>query len=154
MSRFTEILLVSPLPDGKNWVIKKDFGYEVGNEGSGEVIDVPMGFATDFASVPRLLWWLFPKWGKYGNAAVIHDYLYWDQRYSRMRSDDIFLEAMKVLEVDQLTAWILYQSVSWFGWLSWKSNRERKKEGHDRVLRGYSEKITDWKGTNTLKARP
>ncbi|MGD2011395.1 MAG: DUF1353 domain-containing protein, partial [Desulfobacterales bacterium] len=90
---------------------------------------------------------------KYGNAAVIHDYLYWDQRYSRLRSDDIFLEAMKVLEVDQLTAWLLYQSVSWFGWLSWKSNRERKKEGRDRVLRGYSEKITDWKRTNTLKAR-
>ncbi|MEN8808623.1 MAG: hypothetical protein ABF291_14190 [Desulfobacterales bacterium] len=54
MSRFTEILLVSPLPDGKNWVIKKDFGYEVGNEGSGEVIDVPMGFATDFRPICSL----------------------------------------------------------------------------------------------------
>ena len=41
MSRFTDILMVSPLPDGKNWVIKKDFGYAVGNEESDEVINVP-----------------------------------------------------------------------------------------------------------------
>ena len=60
--------------DGRNWVIRKDFGYAVGSEDSGEVIDLPTGFVTDFASVPRPLWWLYPKWGKYGNAAVIHDY--------------------------------------------------------------------------------
>ena len=52
MSRFTEILNVSPLPDGKNWVIMKDFGYYVGEEDSGNRIDVPIGFITDFASVP------------------------------------------------------------------------------------------------------
>jgi hypothetical protein len=77
MSRFTEELLVSPLPDGRTWVIRRDFGYDVEEEGSGNTINVPIGFKTDFASVPRLLWSIIPRWGKYGNAAVIHDFLYW-----------------------------------------------------------------------------
>ena len=61
MSRFTEELLVSPLPDGRTWVIRRDFGYDVGEEGSGNTIDVPIGFKTDFASVPRLLWSIIPR---------------------------------------------------------------------------------------------
>lgn len=77
MSRFTDILTVSPLADGQTWVIRRDFGYDIGTEGSGNSIDVPIGFMTDFASVPRPLWALLPKWGKYGNTAVIHDYCYW-----------------------------------------------------------------------------
>ncbi len=75
MSRFTAVLLVSPLPDGRTWVIRSDFGYDVGAEGSGDVIDVPLGFRTDFASVPRPLWWIIRR-GAVRHAAIIHDYLY------------------------------------------------------------------------------
>ncbi|HEY5171135.1 MAG TPA: DUF1353 domain-containing protein, partial [Acidimicrobiia bacterium] len=32
-------------------------------------------FSTDLASVPRSLTWLFPRYGKYTKAAVLHDYL-------------------------------------------------------------------------------
>src|SRR5262245_18238032 len=32
-------------------------------------------FKTDLASVPRCLTWLFPRYGKYTKAAVVHDYL-------------------------------------------------------------------------------
>ncbi len=56
MSRFTDTLIVSPIPDGRRWVIRSDFGYDVGEEGSSKSINVPTGFITDFASVPRLLW--------------------------------------------------------------------------------------------------
>src|SRR5438046_10170088 len=73
MSRFTEALVVTPLADGNTWVIVRPFGYDVGREGSGDRIDVRMGFMTDFGSIPRLFWIALPKWGKYGNAAVIHD---------------------------------------------------------------------------------
>ena len=145
MSRFTEILIVSPLPDGKNWVIKKDFGYAVGDEESDEVINVPIGFVTDFASVPRLLWWIFPKWGTYGNAAVIHDYLYWEQSGSKKKADDIFLEAMGVLKVSKVTAWILYKAVCWFGCFAWHSNLKRKEKGYNKVLEVFPEKVLDWK---------
>src|SRR5437870_2938357 len=76
MSRFTDILLVSPLADGSTWVIMRDFGYDVGAEASGDHIEVAVGFQTDFATIPRPFWIILPKWGRYGNATVIHDWLY------------------------------------------------------------------------------
>jgi len=124
----------------------KDFGYAVGSEDSDKVINVPFGFLTDFASVPRPLWWMYPKWGKYGNAAVIHDYLYWEQKYPRKESDSIFLEAMSVLEVNKITARILYLAVYLFGSLAWKSNQRKKKKFGNRVLKKFREKVTEWKG--------
>jgi hypothetical protein len=103
MSRFTNVLIVSPLPDGKTWYLRRAFGYDVGTEGSGDTINVPIGFLTDFASVPRPLWWLFPRWGRYGNAAVVHDFGYWDQSRKRPEVDRIFLEGMTVLGVGWFT---------------------------------------------------
>ena len=108
MSRFTEVLLVSPLADGRTWVTRKEFGYDIGEEGSGDTIDVPKGFMTDFASVPRPLWAFLPRWGKYGNTAVIHDYCYWDQSRSRKESDLIFRETMQVLKVPNCTIRLMY----------------------------------------------
>ena len=70
MSRFTESLVVTPLTDGDTWIILYDFGYEIGEEGSGDIINVPIGTYTDFASIPRPLWAIFPPWGTYGNAAA------------------------------------------------------------------------------------
>src|SRR5262249_35732270 len=46
-------------------------------------IMVPRGFVTDFASVPRLFWSLLPPIGRYGYAALFHDYVYWQQTISR-----------------------------------------------------------------------
>ncbi|MBI4777582.1 DUF1353 domain-containing protein [Candidatus Desantisbacteria bacterium] len=126
MSRFTAILLVSPLADGKTWVIRSEFGYDIGVERSRNQIDVPIGFKTDFASVPRLFWVLLPRWGKYGNAAVIHDYLYWSQEKSRRESDNIFLEAMGVLQVSTLQKNLMYWAVRWFGWWAWNNRRRHR----------------------------
>jgi hypothetical protein len=135
VSRFTEILLVSPLADGKTWVIMRDFGYEVGAEGSGDRIDVAIGFQTDFATVPRPLWIVLPKWGSYGNAAVIHDWLYWKQDRARAAVDGIFFEAMGVLGVSAPTRFTLYWGVRLFGWMAWHRNRADRAAGFDRVLR-------------------
>ena len=83
MSRFTEMVTVSPVPDGKTWAIVEPFGYEVGSKGSGETVDVPAGFQTDIASVPRPFWPWLPRWGRYGNAAILHDYCYWEQHHEQ-----------------------------------------------------------------------
>jgi hypothetical protein len=134
MSRFTNMLLVSPLPDGKTWIIRSDFGYDVGEEDSGETINIPVGFMTDFASVPRLLWTLIPRWGRYGNAAVVHDFSYWKQSYSRRRADDLFLEGMMVLAVPKLQRMIIYYAVRYFGFLAWRKNARLKRQKYERVL--------------------
>jgi len=133
MSKFTDILTVSPLADGKTWVTRKEFGYDIGEEGSGNSIDVPIGFKTDFASVPRLLWVFIPRWGKYGNAAVIHDYCYWAQRFSREDSDRIFREGMEVLEVPKWKILLMYWAVRLGGGLAWAGNKRRKKKGINKV---------------------
>ncbi|MEF9426838.1 MAG: DUF1353 domain-containing protein [Candidatus Mariimomonas ferrooxydans] len=126
MSRFTDELIVSPLPDGRTWVIRRDFGYDIGKEGSVNTINVPIGFKTDFASVPRFMWAFIPRWGKYGNAAVIHDFLYWEQKYTRNESDRIFLEAMCVLEVSYLIRTLIFYAVRLFGWYAWNKNKKMK----------------------------
>jgi hypothetical protein len=127
MSAFTENLIVSPLPDGRTWILRSKFSYDVGTEGSGETINVPAGFITDFASVPRIFWWIYPQWGKYGNAAVIHDFLYWEQsKYKKDEADKIFMEGMTVLGVGKVTAKILYLAVKYFGKWAWNSNSKRK----------------------------
>lgn len=49
-----------------------------GDDGGGTslFVSVPEGFVSDLASIPRLLWSLFPPDGPYQEAAVLHDYLY------------------------------------------------------------------------------
>ena len=127
MSRFTEPLVVTPRPDGETWVVLSDFGYEIGEEGSGNEINVNIGFHTDFASIPRPLWIFLPRWGKYGNAAVIHDYLYWEQPRSRKEADKILLEGMVVLQVGYIKRYAIYWAVRFAGWWAWWRNQSRKK---------------------------
>ena len=43
---------------------------------NGDVIDIPKNFLFDGSSSPRFLWWLFPSYGDFFFAALIHDYLY------------------------------------------------------------------------------
>jgi hypothetical protein len=119
MSSFTDCLIVSPLPDGSRWVIRKEFYYYVSDKNSEDIVTVPSGFVTDFASVPRVFWKILPKWGKYGNAAVIHDYLYVTKERSRKESDKIFLDGMAVLGVPKWKRYAMYYSVRTFGALSY-----------------------------------
>ena len=132
MSSFTTPLYVTAMPDGKHWKLLESFVYELGKLGSGEVLIVLKGFITDFASTPRAIWWLFPPWGRYGKAAVLHDWLYNEGIGTRKRADDIFFEAMLVCLTSSWKARIIYSAVRTFGWIAW--NRYRKKEKESRYV--------------------
>lgn len=135
MNQFTKALVVSPLADGKSWVILDAFKYHVGKKNSKDIINASAGFVTDFASVPRLFWFFIPRWGKYGNAAVIHDWLYWDQsKKSRKEADQILLEGMGILKVNAFHKAIIYYAVRWFGWIAWFRNAAEKENGFNRVI--------------------
>lgn len=129
MSKFTEPLIVSPLADGRTWVLREPFSYNAGSGANPDRIVVPERFMTDFTSVPRPLWAVLPKWGRYGNAAVIHDFLYAVQDRARHEADRVFLEAMTVLKVRWLTRTVLYVGVRVGGWWSWWRNGGVKKKG-------------------------
>lgn len=125
MSQFTTPLEVKPL-DGKFWELTKGFEYHVGSHPSNEIIVVPKGFITDFASVPRPLWPIIDPVGKHGKAAVIHDYCYATACYPRLRSDAIFLEGMEVLNVELWKREVMYKAVVWCGWWAWYKHRNRE----------------------------
>jgi len=120
MSSFTSPLIVTPMPDGRRWKLVRSFTYHVGSKDSGRKVVVHRGFVTDFASVPRLLWWLISSWGRYGKAAVVHDYLYKYHVGTRREADGIFFEAMGVLNVRRWRKYPMYISVRLFGWFAWK----------------------------------
>lgn len=129
MSRFTAPLLVTPMSDGRTWlIVSDDFRYEVGAEGSGEEIHVPQWMATDFASVPRPVWWFAAPWGRHGHAAVVHDAGYYLQTRSRRDYDRIFLEGMTVLGTSVVKARLMYWAVRAFGGFAWRANARRSAE--------------------------
>ena len=119
MSTFTEPLTVTKKKNGK-WKVARKFRYYIGIEKSNDYIDVPRGFETDFASVPRSLWSIFPPDGKYSQACCLHDYLYTKHLLSRKTSDRIFLEAMTVLKVSWLKRTLMFRAVRIFGRGPWK----------------------------------
>ena len=96
--------------------------------------------------MPRILWSIIPRWGKYGNAAVIHDYCYWEQKYTRKRADEIFREAMCVLEVSRFQKALLYYLVRLFGWIHWRRNRKDRQRGIHPILDPIPRKVFDWEG--------
>lgn len=128
MSSFTDPLIVSPLPDGRNWVLVEEFDYDVGAEGSGDTVHVPAGFVTDFASVPQFLWSILPYWGKYGKAAVVHDYLYSTHQKTKQETDRVFLEAMLVEGTPKSKAEIMYWAVRLFGFWAWRNDIRHPKQ--------------------------
>ena len=134
MSEFTEILIVSPLSDGKTWAVWKEFTYHVGELNSGETIKVPFGFQTDFASVPPIFRFFVPRWGKYGKAAIVHDFCYWEQQYPHERADEIYREAMGVSGVARWRMSVMYRAVRRFGERSWRGNQKLREQGYNRVL--------------------
>ena len=124
MSSFLTPLVVTPMPDGRKWKLVRPFSYHVGNLQSKTKITIKAGFVTDFASVPSQLWWLIPPWGTYGKAAIVHDWLYHEQIFTRGIADHIFYEAMGVLRVPHWKRLLMLWAVRLFGRVTWK---ERKK---------------------------
>ena len=76
---------------------------------------MPAGTVTDLATVPRVLWSLFPPHGRWAKAAIIHDYLYANAVGTKAFADKVFSEAMAVLGVGRVTRVILYWAARVFG---------------------------------------
>lgn len=133
MSSFTDELVISPVNGSGKWRLQKHFRYWLSDEAFqrhdghewGDLITVPEGTVTDFASIPRIFWNILPPWGRYGKAAIIHDYLYQTGVFPKERADKIFLEAMQVLGVNWLTRKLMYQAVNWFGFMAWNAHRKK-----------------------------
>lgn len=114
------VLAVTNNPE--EWVVFNPLKYKTPN--AKTVIEVPAGFITDLASIPRILYAVFPVNGLHREAAILHDYLYEKQVFKRAKCDIIFLGAMKSSGVDFMTRWSFYLGVRIGGWLPWSQRRK------------------------------
>jgi hypothetical protein len=79
--------------------------------GRDQTFEVPVGFVTDFASVPAAFTWLVPRYGVYTKAAVLHDFLCDGGLVSRADADGIFRRSMRELGVSLLRRWVMWAAV-------------------------------------------
>ena len=78
---------------------------------------VPAGFRTDFASVPRVVTWLVPRFGAYTLAAILHDWLVTEGLRTGVvtsrQADGIFRRVMRESGVPVLRRWLMWAGVRW-----------------------------------------
>lgn len=126
MGHFLSELKITPLDDGVYWRVDDPFDYDIGEVG-GEKIEVPAGFFTDLGSVPRIFWNIIPPIGKPLRSFVLHDFCYFSQIYTRLKSDNILLESMGVAGVGFIKRWTIYLAVRAGGWIPWRSHAKEKE---------------------------
>ena len=122
--------------DGTNWMMLSPMIHEIGKN-SPFVVIVPRGFVTDLASIPQPLQILRgrnPNSGRYANAAVVHDYLYWRQDCTRAQADNIMAIAMMEAGVPALERALVHEAVRQFGQSSWNENRRARQAGLIRTV--------------------
>ena len=95
------------------WALVDDLVYQ----GRWQRFVVPAGFRTDFASVPRVVTWLVPRFGAYTLAAILHDWLVTEgirsEVVSAREADGLFRRVMRESGVPVLRRWIMWAGVRW-----------------------------------------
>lgn len=97
----------------RKWKLVEDFSVNT----SIGIITVPKDFVTNLASTPRFLWAILPPFGKYTEASVVHDYLYFKKELPRKVCDMLFYELMIIKDTYKWKAKTMYWAVRIFGWL-------------------------------------
>jgi Protein of unknown function (DUF1353) len=108
-------------------------------------ITVPSGFVTDLATIPPYFWWAIRPTGRHGHAAILHDWLYWEQIVSRAVADRVFEVAMAELAVDLPTRKAIWAAVRVGGGEYWTGAASEKKDGKNRVIKRLPDKPVSWK---------
>ncbi len=88
-------------------------------------VDIPKGFVTDFASIPR--WvpkWILSKWGAHMPAAAAHDRLYNTGELPRNVADGVFRVIMRRQHVAPWKIRVMYRAVRAAGWAAWRGHRK------------------------------
>lgn len=113
-------------------------------------VDVPEGFVTDLTSIPRVFWSMLPSDGNYAYSAIIHDYLYWEQKIPREDADQVFALSMEDFDISAATINIIHTAVRKLGGQrAWDRNAALKASGEKRVMKKFPSDATirwdEWK---------
>jgi len=100
------------------WIIVEPFVWFLDYDNRSWKIIIPLGFVTDFWSIPQLLWFFFnpTKFVSY----ILHDYLYSNPwLLTRKECDIILIEALKIEWMWWFKRMLIYFWVRVWGWYSW-----------------------------------
>jgi hypothetical protein len=90
-------------------------------------IIIPIGFETDYGSVPRGLWNLFPPTEQHCACSyILHDFLYSTKYFNRYICDQALLNGLKSLGISQIKCYAIYYGVRLGGGLPYKIERLNK----------------------------
>lgn len=116
-------LKLDPLRDGRTFRLIESVTFTHGDFRCR----VPAGFETDFASIPGIGRIFLPKWGKYGWAAILHDFLYSNhpgaRGVSRKEADRLLMVFMKLRDTPLIQAFAIWASVRAFGWMFYRKRK-------------------------------
>lgn len=127
---FTERPQYEDCDAGTDWILMHSVTCKINLENpytkeTVTYITIPAKFKTNFASIPKMFWFIYGPVGKYNRAALVHDYLYTYQKYPKEWCDSAFLDLMNQSEIGPWTRYPIYYSVKFFGFFSF--NRCKKE---------------------------
>lgn len=117
------------------YFLLKPIGWDPNPGQALQPVAVPEHFVTDFASIPRAFWSALRPDGDYAYAAIIHDWLYWQQNTSKEDADLVLKYAMQDLKVDSAKINVIYTAVKLGGGDAWRTNASLKAAGEKRILK-------------------
>ncbi|MFC3939168.1 DUF1353 domain-containing protein [Pseudomonas gingeri NCPPB 3146 = LMG 5327] len=90
----------------------------------GRRIQVPIGYLSDLASVPRLARWLIDREEPAARRpSVLHDRIYTHEthRFTKAEADRIFYDALREEGMNTALAWLMWQAVRIGGRGTWSA---------------------------------
>ena len=139
--------VLMPFADMDNFIVYKPIYWTPPAGADADLpraVTVPEGFVTDLATIPPYFWWAIQPTGRHGHAAILHDWLYWEQGVSRAVADKVFEVVMCELNVSVPVAKAMWAAVRVGGGTYWDEAVTEKRQGQKRVLKRYPEKTVAW----------
>jgi hypothetical protein len=88
--------------------------------GFHHVFVVPIGYSSDFASIPKIFRPIINNDDQHiRRAAVLHDYLYETKTVTRQEADKLMYESMLSVGASRIKALTVYIALRLGGWLAW-----------------------------------
>jgi len=122
MSQFLNKLrveLVDDITDG-TWSVLEAFSYQ--SDVAAQTFTVPVGFETDFCSVPRIPGVFDILGDRARRAGTVHDFLYTAHPVDRETADKVLKEMVLLCGVDEVEAEAFYAAVRLGGASHWTPN--------------------------------
>ncbi len=139
--------ILMPFADMANYVVYQPIHWTPPAGASAQLpaaITVPKGFVTDLATIPECFWWAIRPTGRHGHAAILHDWLYWQQGVPRAVADRVFEVAMAELNVPLPVRKAMWAAVRVGGSDYWTEAATEKRQGKTRVLKRLPETPVTW----------